>query len=153
MLNAKELEFDGVAQNGKIVCSAISEHVENAGVHSGDSVLVLPPQRTYLETIRQIKKISKDIAQVLNINGPFNIQFIAKENKVQVIECNLRASRSFPFISKTLKNNFISTATKVIVGKKVTPVEDHSFNLDYVGVKAPQFSFTRLEGGGSYHGS
>ena len=146
LVNAKELEFDGVAQNGNIVCSAISEHVENAGVHSGDSVLVLPPQRTYLETIRQIKKISKDIAKVLKINGPFNIQFIAKDNKVQVIECNLRASRSFPFISKTLKNNFISIATKVIVGKKVVPIEDHSFNLDYVGVKAPQFSFTRLEG-------
>lgn len=146
LLNAKELEFDGVAQNGKILCSAISEHVENAGVHSGDSVLVLPPQRTYLETIRQIKSISKKIAKALNINGPFNIQFIAKDNKVQVIECNLRASRSFPFISKTLKNNFISVATEVIVGNKVAPQEDLSLNLDYVGVKAPQFSFTRLEG-------
>lgn len=146
LMNAKELEFDGVAQNGKIVCSAISEHVENAGVHSGDSVLVLPPQRTYLETIRQIKKISTSIAAALEINGPFNIQFLAKDNKVHVIECNLRASRSFPFISKTLKNNFISVATKVIIGKKVNAVEDTSFNLDYVGVKAPQFSFTRLEG-------
>lgn len=146
LMNAKELEFDGVAQNGKIVCSAISEHVENAGVHSGDSVLVLPPQRTYLETIRQIKSISKKIAKALHINGPFNIQFIAKDNKVQVIECNLRASRSFPFISKTLKNNFISLATEVIVGNKVAPQEDLSLNLDYVGVKAPQFSFTRLEG-------
>ena len=146
LMNAKELEFDGVAQNGNIVCSAISEHVENAGVHSGDSVLVLPPQRTYLETIRQIKQISKDIAKALNINGPFNIQFIAKHNNVQVIECNLRASRSFPFISKTLKTNFIDLATQVIVRKQVQPVEDTSFNLNYVGVKAPQFSFTRLEG-------
>jgi carbamoyl-phosphate synthase large subunit len=146
LVNAKELEFDAVAQNGEIVCSAISEHVENAGVHSGDATLVLPPQRTYLETARQIKKISSAIAKKLNINGPFNIQFIAKDNKVKVIECNLRASRSFPFVSKTLKNNFIEIAARVIVGEKVAHIDDQSFNYDYVGVKAPEFSFTRLEG-------
>jgi carbamoyl-phosphate synthase large subunit len=144
--NAKELEFDGVAQNGELVCFAISEHVENAGVHSGDAVLVIPPQRTYLETIRQIKNIAFKIASALNINGPFNIQFIAKENQVKVIECNLRASRSFPFISKTLKRNFIEAAAKVIVGKKVERNTDFGFNYDFVGVKAPEFSFTRLEG-------
>lgn len=144
--NAKELEFDGVAQNGEIVCAAISEHVENAGVHSGDAVLVLPPQRTYLETIRQIKKSSEKIAKSLHINGPFNIQFIAKDNNVKVIECNLRASRSFPFVSKTLKTNFIEAAAKVIAGKKVEKKEDMGFYHDYVGVKAPEFSFTRLEG-------
>jgi carbamoyl-phosphate synthase large subunit len=146
LVNAKELEFDAVAQNGKIVCSAISEHVENAGVHSGDATLVLPPQRTYLETMRQIRDISAKIAKSLNINGPFNIQYIAKENRVKVIECNLRASRSFPFVSKTLKKNFIEIAAKVITGVKV-PIDDNmNFNYDYVGVKAPEFSFTRLEG-------
>lgn len=144
--NAKEFEFDAVAQNGEIICSAISEHVENAGVHSGDATLVLPPQRTYLETIRQIKKFSAAIAKSLNINGPFNIQFLAKDNKVKVIECNLRASRSFPFVSKTLKKNFIEIATKVIIGKKVEKQEELNLNLDYVAVKAPEFSFTRLEG-------
>ncbi len=144
--NAKELEFDGVAQNGELVCYAISEHVENAGVHSGDAVLVIPPQRTYLETIRQIKNIALKIASSLNINGPFNIQFIAKDNQVKVIECNLRASRSFPFISKTLKRNFIEAAAKVIIGKKVEKNSDFGFNYDFVGVKAPEFSFTRLEG-------
>ncbi len=146
LVNAKELEFDAVAQNGKIVCSAISEHVENAGVHSGDATLVLPAQRTYLETMRQIKEFSAAIAKSLNINGPFNIQFLAKDNKVKVIECNLRASRSFPFVSKTLKKNFIEIAAKVIVGQKVEKVEDFTLSLDYVGVKAPEFSFTRLEG-------
>ena len=146
LVNAKELEFDAVAQNGKIICSAISEHVENAGVHSGDATLVLPAQRTYLETIRQIKQISADIAKSLHINGPFNIQFIAKDNRVKVIECNLRASRSFPFVSKTLKKNFIEVASKVIIGKKVEPWNDPTANFDYVGVKAPEFSFTRLEG-------
>jgi len=146
LVNAKELEFDAVAQNGEIICSAISEHVENAGVHSGDATLVLPAQRTYLETMRQIKKFSASIAKALNINGPFNIQFLAKDNKVKVIECNLRASRSFPFVSKTLKKNFIELAAKVIVGKKVEKEDDHTFNYDYVGVKAPEFSFTRLEG-------
>ncbi len=146
LINAKELEFDAVALNGKIICSAISEHVENAGVHSGDATLVLPAQRTYLETIRQIKQISADIAMSLNINGPFNIQYIAKDNRVKVIECNLRASRSFPFVSKTLKKNFIEIAAKVIVGKKVESFDDATFSYDYVGVKAPEFSFTRLEG-------
>lgn len=146
IVNAKELEFDAVAQNGEIICSAISEHIENAGVHSGDATLVLPAQRTYLETMRQIKKFSAAIAKSLNINGPFNIQFLAKDNKVKVIECNLRASRSFPFVSKTLKKNFIELAAKVIVGKKVEKQEDMTFNYDYVGVKAPEFSFTRLEG-------
>ena len=144
--NAKELEFDAVAKNGEIVCFAISEHVENAGVHSGDATLVLPPQRTYLETVRQIKRSSEIIAKSLNINGPFNIQFIAKDNNVKVIECNLRASRSFPFVSKTLKRNFIESAAKVIVGKDVEKIEDLSLNYNYVGVKAPEFSFTRLEG-------
>jgi carbamoyl-phosphate synthase large subunit len=146
LVNAKELEFDAVAQNGKIICSAISEHVENAGVHSGDATLVLPAQRTYLETMRQIKQFSSDIAKSLNINGPFNIQYLAKDNKVKVIECNLRASRSFPFVSKTLKKNFIEIASKVIVGKKVEPIDDQALSYDYVGVKAPEFSFTRLEG-------
>lgn len=146
LVNAKELEFDAVAKEGEIVCSAISEHVENAGVHSGDATLVLPPQRTYLETMRQIKKISAEIAKSLNINGPFNIQFIAKDNRVKVIECNLRASRSFPFVSKTLRKNFIEIASRVIIGETVEKVEDLSFNYNYVGVKAPEFSFTRLEG-------
>lgn len=146
MENAKELEFDGVAQKGEIVCFAISEHVENAGVHSGDATLVLPPQRTYFETMRQIKQISEKIALSLKINGPFNIQFIAKDNKVKVIECNLRASRSFPFVSKTLKRNFIEIAAKVIVGKEVEKIETMGYDYDYVGVKAPEFSFTRLEG-------
>ncbi len=146
LVNAKELEFDAVAQNGEIVCSAISEHVENAGVHSGDATLVLPAQRTYLETMRQIKQISADIARSLNINGPFNIQYIAKDNRVKVIECNLRASRSFPFVSKTLKKNFIEIASKVIIGNKVERWEYYTFTYDYVGVKAPEFSFTRLEG-------
>lgn len=144
--NAKELEFDGVASKGEIVCFAISEHVENAGVHSGDATLVLPPQRTYLETVRQIRTISEKIAMTLKINGPFNIQFIAKDNKVKVIECNLRASRSFPFVSKTLKRNFIEIAAKVIMGIEVEKIEDLSLNYNYVGVKAPEFSFTRLEG-------
>ncbi len=146
LVNAKELEFDAVAQDGEIVCSAISEHVENAGVHSGDATLVLPAQRTYLETMRQIKQFSADIAKSLNINGPFNIQFLAKDNKVKVIECNLRASRSFPFVSKTLKHNFIDVAAKVIMGKKVNIFPDGTFTYNYVGVKAPEFSFTRLEG-------
>ena len=146
LVNAKELEFDAVAKDGEIICSAISEHVENAGVHSGDATLVLPPQRTYLETIRQIKKISAGISKSLNINGPFNIQFIAKDNRVKVIECNLRASRSFPFVSKTLKKNFIEIASRVIVGEDVEKIDDLSFNYNYVSVKAPEFSFTRLEG-------
>jgi carbamoyl-phosphate synthase large subunit len=144
--NAKEIELDGVAQNGHIVIHAISEHVENAGVHSGDATLVLPPQRTYLETIRQIRQISKKIAASLKIHGPFNIQFIAKQNEVKVIECNLRASRSFPFVSKILNRNFIDVATRVIMDQSISPVEHALFEMNYVGVKAPQFSFTRLEG-------
>ncbi|MCK4893306.1 MAG: carbamoyl-phosphate synthase (glutamine-hydrolyzing) large subunit [Calditrichia bacterium] len=144
--NAKEIELDAVAREGKILVHAISEHVENAGVHSGDATLVLPPQRTYLETIRQIRHLSKQIAASLHIHGPFNIQFIAKQNEVKVIECNLRASRSFPFVSKILKNNFIDIASKVIMDVPVNPQQDAIFQMNYVGVKAPQFSFTRLEG-------
>ncbi len=144
--NAKEIEFDAVAQNGEIIAYAISEHVENAGVHSGDATLVFPPQRTYLETIRRVRMISRKIAGALSINGPFNIQFIAKYNQVKVIECNLRASRSFPFISKVLKKNFIDMATRVIMRVPVQKWSSSSFELDYVGVKAPQFSFTRLQG-------
>ena len=144
--NAKELEIDAVASDGEVILSAISEHVENAGVHSGDATLVLPPQRTYLETLRQAGKISEKIARALKINGPFNIQFIAKENYVKVIECNLRASRSFPFVSKIMKVNFIDIATKVIMGKDVPKLKWSVFDVEYVGVKAPQFSFTRLDG-------
>ncbi len=144
--DAKELELDGVACHGQLVVSAISEHVENAGVHSGDATLVFPPQRTYLETIRRIKRISAKIAEALQIHGPFNIQFIAKENEVQVIECNLRASRSVPFVSKVSKANFIDTATRVIMGESIQSSNGSFENLDYVGVKAPQFSFTRLKG-------
>ncbi len=144
--NAKEIEFDAVARDGEILLYAISEHVENAGVHSGDATLVIPPQRTYLETIRQIRLISQKIAQALRINGPFNIQYIARRNSVKVIECNLRASRSFPFVSKILNDNFIDLAARVIMGHQVSPKAHSLFELNYVGVKAPQFSFTRLEG-------
>ena len=143
---AKEIEIDAVAKKGKLFCYAISEHVENAGVHSGDATIVLPPQRTYLETMRRVKIISKQIAKALNITGPFNIQFIAKENEVKVIECNLRASRSFPFVSKVFKINFVDTAIKNIMGTNIKPIDRSSFDLDYVGVKAPQFSFIRLKG-------
>jgi len=144
--DAKEIEFDAVARKGDLFCYAISEHVENAGVHSGDATMVLPPQRTYLETMRRVKIIARKIAKNLQITGPFNIQFIAKENDVKVIECNLRASRSFPFVSKVLKINFIDLATKIIMNKKVPEIDRSSFDLDYVGVKAPQFSFMRLKG-------
>lgn len=144
--NAKELEFDAVAQDGEIICYAISEHVENAGTHSGDATLVLPPQRTYFETERQIRKTSAKIAKNLQINGPFNIQYIAKNNEVRVIECNLRASRSFPFVSKTLNKNFIEVATKVILGEKQEKIRIPLYDYEYVAVKAPQFSFTRLRG-------
>jgi len=144
--NAKEIEFDAVAKNGEIVVHAICEHVENAGVHSGDATLVLPPQRTYLETLRQIRTISKKIAQALQITGPFNIQYIAKNNDVKVIECNLRASRSFPFVSKVCKVNFIDIATRVMVDEPVESADRSFLDLEYVGVKAPQFSFTRLRG-------
>jgi carbamoyl-phosphate synthase large subunit len=144
--NAKELEFDAVARDGEILIYAISDHVENAGVHSGDATLVLPPQRVYFETVRQIRQNSTEIAKALNINGPFNIQYIAENNRVKVIECNLRASRSFPFVSKTLNHNFIEIATRVIVGEKIQRIPLHIYDYDYVAVKAPEFSFTRLEG-------
>jgi carbamoyl-phosphate synthase large subunit len=144
--DAKEIEVDAVANNGELFCYAIAEHVENAGVHSGDATIVLPPQRTYLETMRRVKLITKQIAKELEISGPFNIQFIAKDNDVKVIECNLRASRSFPFVSKTLKINFIDIATRLMLGEKVAKIDKSSFDLDYVGVKASQFSFTRLKG-------
>jgi carbamoyl-phosphate synthase large subunit len=144
--NAKEIDIDAVARDGELVCWAVSEHVENAGVHSGDATLVLPPQRTYLETMRRIRVITTQVARSMNITGPFNIQFLAKDNRVMVIECNLRASRSFPFVSKVLKRNFIDAATRVMMGRPVE-MDDRSFlDLDYVGVKAPHFSFTRLEG-------
>ncbi len=144
--NAKEVEMDAVAAKGDLVLYAISEHVEFAGVHSGDATIVLPPQRTYLETTRRIQKITREIARALKIHGPFNIQFVAKENEVKVIECNLRASRSFPFVSKIFKVNFIDAATRVIMGRPYPVMHRSAFELEYVGVKAPQFSFTRLEG-------
>ncbi|MCL6583842.1 MAG: carbamoyl-phosphate synthase (glutamine-hydrolyzing) large subunit [bacterium] len=144
--NAKEIEIDAVAGEGELIVFAISEHVENAGVHSGDATMVLPPQRTFLETTRRIKKIARQLAKALMINGPFNIQFIAKDNEVKVIECNLRASRSFPFVSKIFKVNFIDLATRIIMGHQVPKVDRSVFDLEYVGVKAPQFSFTRLSG-------
>ena len=144
--DAREIEVDAVAKNGDLFCYAISEHVENAGVHSGDATIVFPPQRTYLETIRRVKLITRQIAEALQITGPFNIQFIAKDNDVKVIECNLRASRSFPFVSKVLKINFVDIATKLIMDQSVPPFSSSAFELDYVGVKAPQFSFTRLKG-------
>jgi carbamoyl-phosphate synthase large subunit len=144
--NAKEIEIDAVAKKGELFIYAICEHVENAGVHSGDATMVLPPQKTYLETTRRMKRIARQIASELEINGPFNIQFIAKDNKVKVIECNLRASRSFPFVSKVFKMNFIDLATQVIMGLDLPRIDKSCFELDYVGVKAPQFSFTRIKG-------
>jgi carbamoyl-phosphate synthase large subunit len=146
--NAKELEMDAVACRGELVISAISEHVENAGVHSGDATLVLPPQRTYLETMRRIKRITAQIARALELHGPFNIQFIARGNDVKVIECNVRASRSFPFVSKILGTNFIEQATEVMLDRREPDAAGNELvlDLDYVGVKAPQFSFTRLDG-------
>jgi carbamoyl-phosphate synthase large subunit len=146
VVNAKELEIDAVAREGEVVLSAISEHVENAGVHSGDATLVFPPQRTYLETLRRIRNVTGKIAAALQINGPFNLQLISKGNEVKVIECNLRASRSFPFVSKVLKLNFIAVATKVIMNRPVEKYNGTVFELEHVGVKAPQFSFTRLDG-------
>jgi len=143
--DAKELEIDGVANHGEIVIEAISEHIENAGIHSGDATIVLPPQRLYLETIRKTKKITRQIVRALNITGPFNIQFIAKNNEIQVIECNLRASRSFPFVSKVTNHNFIEIATEVMLGHTV-PRFYETLDLNYVGVKAPQFSYSRLKG-------
>lgn len=144
--NAKEIEMDAVAQNGDIKVYAISEHIEYAGVHSGDATIQFPPQKLYVETMRRIKKVSQQIAKALNISGPFNIQYLAKNNDIKVIECNLRASRSFPFVSKTLKINFIDLATKVMLGLPVEKPTKSAFDLDYVGIKASQFSFSRLQG-------
>lgn len=144
--NAKEVEFDGVAQNGRIICSAIAEHVENAGVHSGDATIVLPPQNLYLETVRRVRHIAGELAQELHISGPFNIQFLARHNEIKVIECNLRASRSFPFASKVLGQNFIELATKVLIGEEVASQEVNPLEILRVGVKAAQFSFSRLKG-------
>ena len=143
--NAKELEFDAVARNGEIIEYAISEHIEFAGVHSGDATLVFPAQKIYFETGRRVKKISRLIAKELNISGPFNIQFMAVNNDIKVIECNLRASRSFPFVSKILKRNFIETATKIMLDVPVTVPNKTDFDIDYIGVKASQFSFSRLK--------
>lgn len=143
--NAKEIEIDAVAKNGEIMLYAISEHVEFAGVHSGDATIVFPAQKLYNETIRRIKKISHSIAEALEISGPFNMQLLAKDNDIKVIECNLRASRSFPFVSKVLKVNFIELATKIMLGIPVEVPHKSAFDLDYVGVKASQFSFSRLQ--------
>ena len=141
---AKEIEIDAVANKGEIIAYAISEHVEFAGVHSGDATIVFPPQKLYVETIRRIKRIAREIAKGLEITGPFNMQFLAKDNDIKVIECNLRASRSFPFVSKVMKLNLIEIATKVMLGIDVPKPDKSAFELDYVGVKAPQFSFARL---------
>lgn len=145
MQRCKEIEFDAVADNGEVIAYAISEHVEFAGVHSGDATIQFPPQKLYVETVRRIKKIAKKIASALEISGPFNIQFLAKENEIKVIECNLRASRSFPFVSKVLKINLIELATKVMLGLKPAAPHKSAFDLDYVGIKASQFSFSRLQ--------
>ena len=143
--HAKEIDFDGVANNGDILAYAISEHIEFAGVHSGDATLQLPPQKLYVETVRRIKRVSRKIAAELHISGPFNIQYMARDNDILVIECNLRASRSFPFVSKVLKLNFIELATKVMLGVPVEKPSKSLFDLDYVGIKASQFSFNRLQ--------
>jgi carbamoyl-phosphate synthase large subunit len=134
-----------VAKNGELLVYALSEHVEFAGVHSGDATMVFPPQKIYFETVRRIKKISRDIAKALNITGPFNMQFLAKDNDIKVIECNLRASRSMPFVSKVLKSNFIDIATKVMLDLPYDKPDKSIFDLDYIGIKAPQFSFSRLK--------
>lgn len=143
--DAKEIEMDAVAQNGELIVYAISEHVEFAGVHSGDATILFPAQKIYVQTVRRIKRITREIAKALNITGPFNIQFLAKDNDIKVIECNLRASRSQPFVSKVLKINFIELATKVMLNIDIDKPEKSAFDLDYVGIKAPQFSFTRLQ--------
>ena len=143
--HAKEVEMDAVACKGEIIAYAISEHIEFAGVHSGDATIQFPPQKLYVETVRRIKRISRKIAKELNISGPFNIQYLARENDIKVIECNLRASRSFPFVSKVLKLNFIELATKIMLGIPVEKPEKNLFDLDYVGIKASQFSFNRLQ--------
>lgn len=145
MEHAKEVEMDAVARNGEIIAYAISEHIEFAGVHSGDATIQFPPQKLYVETVRRIKKISKKIAKELQISGPFNIQFLARENDIKVIECNLRASRSFPFVSKVLKINLIEIATRIMLGLPVEKPAKNLFDLDYVGIKASQFSFNRLQ--------
>ena len=143
--HAKEIEFDAVASKGEVLAYAISEHIEYAGVHSGDATIQFPPQKLYVETARRIKKIARKIAEALCISGPFNIQFLARDNEIKVIECNLRASRSFPFASKVLKINLIELATKVMIGEKVEAPQKSAFDLDYVGIKASQFSFNRLQ--------
>src|SRR6185369_15880843 len=144
-VHAREIEIDAVADRGEIVLSAISEHVEDAGVHSGDATLVLPPQSLYIATIRRVRQIASTLAKALSITGPFNVQFLAKNNDVKVIECNLRASRSFPFVSKVTGNNFVAEAMRRMLGV-VKPVENRSLDFDYVAVKAPMFSFSRLVG-------
>ncbi len=144
--NAKEIEFDGVARDGEIICSAIAEHIENAGVHSGDATIVLPPQNLYLETVRRVRHTAQKLAKKLKISGPFNIQFLARENDIKIIECNLRASRSFPFVSKVLSQNFIEIATRIWMGESVGPQEKNPLEIQSVGVKAAQFSFSRLKG-------
>ena len=144
MLDTKEIEFDAVAQNGEVVEYAISEHIEFAGVHSGDATLVFPAQKIYFETARRIKRISRQIAKELNISGPFNIQYLAKNNEIKVIECNLRASRSFPFVSKILKRNFIETATRIMLDAPYSKPDKSAFDIDWIGIKASQFSFSRL---------
>lgn len=137
--------MDAVAKDGEIIAYAISEHIEFAGVHSGDATIQFPPQKIYVETVRQIKKVSRKIAKELNISGPFNIQFLAEQNHLRVIECNLRASRSFPFVSKVLKINLIELATRIMLGLPVERPKKNLFDLDYVGIKASQFSFNRLQ--------
>ncbi|MFH0973423.1 MAG: carbamoyl-phosphate synthase (glutamine-hydrolyzing) large subunit [Candidatus Micrarchaeota archaeon] len=144
--DAKEIDFDAVAQGGDLKAYAISEHIENAGVHSGDATLVTPAQKLYVETLKRVKKISRMIIRRLNVTGPVNIQFLAKDNRVKIIECNLRASRSFPFVSKVYDVDFVELATRAILGEKIGFADTKAFDLDYVGVKAPQFSFTRLRG-------
>ena len=145
MQNTKEVEMDAVARDGEIIAYAISEHIEFAGVHSGDATIQFPAQKLYVETVRRIKKISGQIARELHISGPFNIQYLARDNEIKVIECNLRASRSFPFVSKVLKVNLIELATKVMLGLPVEKPNKSLFDFDYVGIKASQFSFNRLQ--------
>merc|ERR1712238_194247 len=143
---AKEIEFDAIAKGGEILNYAIGEHLENAGVHSGDATVVLPAQKLYVKTIKHVKRYASSIAKALRITGPFNIQFMAKGNEVQVIECNLRASRTFPFVSKTFNHNFIALATRAMCGLSPKPYNISLLDIDYVCVKAPMFSFTRLRG-------
>jgi carbamoyl-phosphate synthase large subunit len=143
--HAKEIEMDAVAKNGEVIAYAISEHIEFAGVHSGDATIQFPPQKLYVETVRRCKRVGRQIAKELHINGPFNIQFMARDNDILVIECNLRASRSFPFVSKVLKINLIELATRVMLGLPVDKPSKNLFDLDYVGIKASQFSFNRLQ--------